>query len=246
MTSATADRPQLVFVDGIGGRSVLRRPLLSRLAVRGHARHDMDYRPSRHSFEAIRTRLGERLAAVAADGPYVLIGYSFGGVLARSVLTTRPEIAPPERLVLVASPMRSLRRRRTARAWPPLRWLTGDCGQLLADEPTSRRHGRRRRSRSVALRGRAGRARVAPGHRDVARGDRGDRGATVRPAGHPIERGARRSDAALWLRSFQHARAAGGRNLPVNHDGFQATCGCRNRTFENDQPRSLPRLPARL
>lgn len=134
MTSATADRPQLVFVDGIGGRSVFRRPLLSHFAARGHVGHYIDYRPSRESFDAIRARLGDRLAAIAADGPYVLVGYSFGGVLARSVLTTTPDIRPPRWLFLVASPLRSLRMCRTARGWPPFRWLTGDCGQLLADE----------------------------------------------------------------------------------------------------------------
>lgn len=91
--------------------------------------------PEPESFEAIRTRLGDRLTAIAADGPSVLVGYSFGGVLARSVLTTRADVAPPRRLFLVASPMRALRMCRTVRGWPPFRWLTGGCGQLLADEP---------------------------------------------------------------------------------------------------------------
>lgn len=79
MHLATADRLQLVFVDGIGGRRVFRRALLSHFAASGHVGHYMDYRPSRESFEAIQARLSDRLAAIAADGPYVLVGYSFGG-----------------------------------------------------------------------------------------------------------------------------------------------------------------------
>jgi len=92
----------------------------------------MDYRPSRESFDTIRARLGERLAAIGRHGPYVLIGYSFGGLLARSVLTARPDLRAPMRLFLVASPTHSLRMCRIASGWPLFRWLTGDCGALLA------------------------------------------------------------------------------------------------------------------
>jgi pimeloyl-ACP methyl ester carboxylesterase len=134
----TNDRPQIVFVDGIGGRPHFRAPLLRHFAARGHACHHVDYRPSRESLDAIRARLGDRLAAIAANGPYVLIGYSFGGVLARSVLTTRAGLAQPLRLVLVASPMHSLRMCRAFAGWPVFRWLTGDCGALLASESRMR------------------------------------------------------------------------------------------------------------
>jgi len=132
MRPATGSPPQVVFVDGIGGRRFLRRPLLSHFAARGHACHYFDYRPSRESFDTIRARLGERLAAIGSQGAYVLIGYSFGGLLARSVLTARPDLPPPARLFLVASPTHSLRMCRIVSHWPLFRWLTGDCGQVLA------------------------------------------------------------------------------------------------------------------
>jgi len=132
MSPATGNPPQVVFVDGIGGRRFLRRPLLSYFAARGHACHHFDYRPSRESFDTIRARLGDRLAAIGGQGSYVLIGYSFGGLLARSVLTARPDLPPPTRLFLVASPTHSLRMCRMVSHWPLFRWLTGDCGQVLA------------------------------------------------------------------------------------------------------------------
>lgn len=107
--------------------------MLRRFEARGHVCHYVDYRPSREPFESIRRRLGDRLVAVAASGPYVLIGYSFGGVLARSALTALS--APsPLRLVLVASPMHSLRMCRAVGTLAVFRWLTGECGQLLASE----------------------------------------------------------------------------------------------------------------
>jgi pimeloyl-ACP methyl ester carboxylesterase len=122
----------VVFVDGIGGRRIFRRPLLARLAAAGHACHYFDYRPSRESLATIENRLAERLATVTKEGAYVLIGYSFGGVLARAMLANRPEVPRPARLMLVASPLHSLRMCRRVRGWPLFKWMTGDCGQLLA------------------------------------------------------------------------------------------------------------------
>src|SRR5471032_3009336 len=104
----TAGNSQIIFVDGIGGRRFLRGALLNHFAAHGHACHHFDYRPSRESLEQIRARLKDRFTSIAMAGPYVVIGYSFGGVLARSVLTTHPDLPQPERLVLVASPMQSL------------------------------------------------------------------------------------------------------------------------------------------
>lgn len=126
--------PQLVFIDGIGGRRFMRRSLLRHFTARGHACHHFEHRPSRESFDAIRARLSEWLARIAASGPYVVIGYSLGGVLARSVLTPSPAFPLPRRLVLVASPMQSLRMCRSVRGWRLFHWLTGDCGQLLASD----------------------------------------------------------------------------------------------------------------
>ena len=134
MSAGTDSPPQVVFVDGIGGRRLFRSALLRHFAARGHAVHYVDYRPSRASVDMIRDRLGERLRTIAGSGSYVVIGYSFGGVLARSALTTLPEFPAPLRLVLVASPVRSLRMCRTVSRWPIFRWMTGDCGQLVASE----------------------------------------------------------------------------------------------------------------
>ena len=125
---------QIVFVDGIGGRRYLRGRLFKHFVARGHACHYFEYRPSRHSFDDISAALLERLSAVARQGAYVLIGYSFGGVLARSVLASDALLMRPQRLVLVASPIRALRMCRRYANWAIFRWVNGDCGQLLASD----------------------------------------------------------------------------------------------------------------
>jgi len=127
--------PQIVFVDGIGGRRRFRQPLFQHFAAQGLDCHHFDYRPSRQNFVDIRAQLGNLLSAIAAQGPYVLIGYSFGGVLARAVLTGHSSaVPPPQRLILVASPITSMQMCRRFSNWAIFRWLNGDCGQLLASE----------------------------------------------------------------------------------------------------------------
>lgn len=126
------DKTQLVFVDGIGGRRYMRRPLFRQFAGAGHAVHYFDYRPSRQAFGTIEARLRELLRSVAAAGPYVVIGYSFGGVLARSVLAGEPGFPLPQRLFLIASPVKAMRLCEAVRGWRSFRWLTGECGQLVA------------------------------------------------------------------------------------------------------------------
>jgi pimeloyl-ACP methyl ester carboxylesterase len=124
----------VVFVDGIGGRRYMRRALMGRLSANGHACHYFDYRPSREPLDAIQAALADRLRLVAEAGPYVVIGYSFGGVLARSTLTSFPDLPQPNRLFLVASPTHSLRMCRAVNHLAIFRWLTGECGALLASD----------------------------------------------------------------------------------------------------------------
>lgn len=123
-----------MFVDGIGGRRCMRRALMTRLAANGHACHYFDYRPSRQPLDAIQAMLADRLRLVAEAGSYVLVGYSFGGVLARSTLTAFPGLPQPSRLLLVASPTRSLRMCRAVSHLAIFRWLTGESGALLASD----------------------------------------------------------------------------------------------------------------
>ena len=112
----------------------MRRALMNRLAANGHACHYVDYRPSREPLDAIQAMLAARLRLVAEAGSYVLIGYSFGGVLARSTLTAFLDLPQPNRLLLIASPTHSLRMCRAVSHLAIFRWLTGESGALLASE----------------------------------------------------------------------------------------------------------------
>jgi hypothetical protein len=82
-------------------------------------------------FAACAARLRRFVDARAGDD-YILIGHSLGTVLIRSVL---PQLRPPPRACfLIAPPTRDCR---AARAFAPRRLfklLTGEMGQLLADE----------------------------------------------------------------------------------------------------------------
>jgi len=110
----------------------LRRAFFRHFGGADLAVHYFDYRPSRQSFGAIEASLRELLAAVASAGPYAVIGYSFGGVLARSVLAAGPDFAMPQRLFLIGSPVQAMRLCETVQSWRIFRWLTGECGQIAA------------------------------------------------------------------------------------------------------------------
>ena len=125
---------QLLFIDGIGGRSVFRAALLRQVAKLGVAALYFGYHPSRETLAQIQGRLAAQLHSLAARGPYVLVGYSFGGVLARMTLPHIARTSQPCHLILVASPMHSMALSRRVAAWRTFRWLTGECGALAASE----------------------------------------------------------------------------------------------------------------
>ena len=125
---------QLLFIDGIGGRRLFRTAFLKQLGSLGIEVHYFSYSPSRETLAAIEGRLEHQLHQLAARGPFVLVGYSFGGVLARMVINRAPPTSRPRHLILVASPMHSMALSRRVAAWRTFRWLTGECGALAASE----------------------------------------------------------------------------------------------------------------
>lgn len=124
---------QVLFIDGIGGFRLYRGALFRRLAAHGHAAHYFDAKTFRDDFATIRAQLLAKIGAVAAAGDYVLIGYSFGGVLARAALQALPAHVPrPRHLFLIGSPIEAMHIGRSFRRCWAYRWLTGDCGQVAA------------------------------------------------------------------------------------------------------------------
>lgn len=107
--------------------------LLVRLRARGITPHALAYVTPFQNFDSIRNRLVARINALAAQGDYVLIGHSLGGVLLRAAVASLPAgVRLPRQIFLLGSPVRPPRLAHTLRRNWLFRLLAGDCGQLLA------------------------------------------------------------------------------------------------------------------
>jgi pimeloyl-ACP methyl ester carboxylesterase len=124
---------QALFVHGMGRSSLSGWRLLARLRSRGIVTDAFGYVATFQDFASIRKRLTARIGALSADGDYVLIGHSLGGVLVRAAVAALPPgTPPPRRIFLLGSPIRPARLARKLRRNWIYRVLAGDCGQLLA------------------------------------------------------------------------------------------------------------------
>lgn len=92
----------------------------------------LNYVTALESFDRIVRRVRDRLALLAARGPYAAIGHSLGGLLVRAALANAStSLAPPAHLIMLGTPNQPPRlARRFRRLWP-YRWINGECGQLL-------------------------------------------------------------------------------------------------------------------
>jgi hypothetical protein len=125
---------QLVFVDGVGGKRYMRGQLIRHFERAGYSVRCFDYSASSQPLAQIKARLAAVLKEVAACGDYHAMGYSFGGVLLRSVLQEAvASLAMPRRIILLASPLAPMRLARRLRNWRIYRAMTGECGQVAAD-----------------------------------------------------------------------------------------------------------------
>lgn len=126
---------QALFVHGMGRSPLSGWPMLRRLRRAGLQTATFGYSSSLEAFPAIVARLAPRIAGLGANGPYVLIGHSLGGVLIRAALEALPPGSRmPQHVFLLGSPVRASRLARAFGGNPLFRILTGDCGQLLASE----------------------------------------------------------------------------------------------------------------
>lgn len=121
-----------MYVHGMGRTPLSGRRMLRRLASAGMMTSSFGYMVSLESFEDIRSRLAARIADLADQGDYILIGHSLGGILLRSALQRDMPERPPARLFLLGSPFRPSRIAMRLAGHSLYRLLTGDCGQLLA------------------------------------------------------------------------------------------------------------------
>lgn len=118
------------------GRSPLSGGLLLWLLKRsGFKVRVFGYSVSFDGFAGIKARLVERIAQLAAQGDYALVGHSLGGVLLRAALNDLPPATrKASHLFLLASPIRPARLAQRLRNNPVYKIITRDCGRLLGSE----------------------------------------------------------------------------------------------------------------
>lgn len=122
----------VLFVHGMGRSPLSGWPLLRQLRRAGMQTRSFGYAVSLEDFARIRARLATRIEALAAEGDYLLIGHSLGGVLIRSALGCLPEgVGGPRHVFLLGSPQQPSRIAVRLGSNPLFRLLTRDCGQLL-------------------------------------------------------------------------------------------------------------------
>lgn len=124
---------QVLFVHGMGRSPLSGWPMLRRFRQHGIRTQSFSYCVSRQSFASIQSRLEKRIEAIASDGEYILIGHSLGGVLLRAALANMDDsVKAPKQLFLLGSPVKKSRLAVYFRRYWMFRFLTQDCGELLA------------------------------------------------------------------------------------------------------------------
>ena len=123
---------QVLFVHGMGRSPLSGGVLLWLLRRAGCKVRIFAYSVSFDAFSGIKARLVERISQVAAQGDYVLVGHSLGGVLLRAALNDLPSgMRKASHLFLLGSPVRPARLAQRLRNNLIYKTITRDCGRLL-------------------------------------------------------------------------------------------------------------------
>ena len=125
---------QIVFIDGVGGKRYMRGKFVRYFEKRGYSVACFDYKASSMSFDEIKKNLNDFLSNVGNAGDYHAVGYSFGGVLLRTVNAELAAQLRPKRVVLLASPLRAMKLAHRLREWKIYQLLTGECGQFAGTD----------------------------------------------------------------------------------------------------------------
>jgi pimeloyl-ACP methyl ester carboxylesterase len=129
-----------LVIHGMGRTPIAAAQLAFRLGRAGIPARLFGYVAAFQDFESIAARLAGRLQVMAAQGPYIVIGHSLGGMLLRAAIAKLPPETPfPAHLFLVGTPHRSPRMARRLKDRCLYRLLSGDAGRMLADPARMRR-----------------------------------------------------------------------------------------------------------
>ena len=106
---------------------------MRRLREWGYRPHQFGYAAVAQRYDAIVDRLVQRMEALAALGPYAVIGHSLGGILLRSALP-RLRGAGPRHFIMLGTPNRPPRLARLLGVYWVYRRLMGECGVNLSSQ----------------------------------------------------------------------------------------------------------------
>jgi len=123
---------QALFIHGMGRSPLSGWPMLHRLRRAGLKTRCFGYSANLDDFSSIVARLASRVKKLAAEGDYLLIGHSLGGVLLRAAAQALPAATrQPRHVFLLGSPLRQAQMAQRLRNKLLFRLATRDCGQLL-------------------------------------------------------------------------------------------------------------------
>lgn len=128
----------VVLIHGMGRTPVSMLRLRRRLKRAGHTPILFGYSPTFETLDGACARLARLIEGRCGSTPYALVGHSLGTVLIR-VIVGRTPTRPPVACFFLAPPLVACKAARFfSRFWLYQR-LTGEMGQLLADDGFMRR-----------------------------------------------------------------------------------------------------------
>jgi len=128
----------LVLIHGMGRTPLSMLRLRCRLRQAGHRPVLFGYSPTLETLQGATARLVKRIDRRAGSGEYALVGHSLGTVLIRAALGQLQEW-PPAACFFLAPPLVACKAARFFSRFRLYRLLTGEMGQLLADDTFMRR-----------------------------------------------------------------------------------------------------------
>ncbi|GGO75468.1 hypothetical protein GCM10011348_00330 [Marinobacterium nitratireducens] len=123
----------VLLIHGMGRTPVSMLWLRHRLQADGHRVLLFGYSPTLETLEGVSGRLLRRIGQLEAGAPYALVGHSLGTVIIRNALQRLGD-RPPALCFFLAPPLTASKAARRCSRWWLYRTLTGEMGQLLADE----------------------------------------------------------------------------------------------------------------
>jgi pimeloyl-ACP methyl ester carboxylesterase len=123
----------VVLIHGMGRTPLSMLRLRRRLRRAGHRPILFGYSPTFETLQGVAARLVKLIECRVDTANYALVGHSLGTVIIRSALG-HLENRTPSACFFLAPPMLACQAARFFSRFRPYRWMTGEMGQLLAQD----------------------------------------------------------------------------------------------------------------